>query len=520
MIACHASNPSLLRRGSTVFVLLTATGAATVTGRTSWRAATRQCSRIRQYHKRAHLGSVTTSDASRTRIADLLQKIKPLDQVTSGNVSLLMLLTPGFAKHARDAELPVKLVDSLHAGKDGPASLDSIVAVVDALPPTTQHLSPAEGIAFIVQEGTSTQSVVEQSPIRKSAQRAGSLNFDLPISSQQRWRLQMPLSQTIFSTGLTSTLVSRSHAAGQGKLSREEYLESLTFSMPQQSNSDECHVDCPLVQLTSYRTVQNSMGNIIRTLSSHDGQKSQEEPASRNLEEAVADYFKALDMPPEPVNVWALIIPRSVVASGTVKEATDAFVVKNHDLRQLWLKSKADSRVLQTLLERQARLVKVLSGGGGWGKKAGLLSLDPDLEYSTRELRDDHGWDFDFDQTGEDGTLPSMERQLDQALGSSVEEGDGIVFFVAPKLAAPESADTFTSADTLSFGICEDANASNGVSRDEMTGEQAISYRENSFGMYSATGMALQIRENDVLINKTKLEVPGLRVLLHGKDCK
>jgi hypothetical protein len=70
-------------------------------------------------------------------------------------------------------------------------------------------------------------------------------------------------------------------------------------------------------------------------------------------------------------------------------------------------------------IEKGATLCRVLSGGGGWGAKQGLLSLDPQATYNTvGEAR------FDFS----DGTL---EEQQTSALGNTAKEGDYIQFFTA-----------------------------------------------------------------------------------------
>jgi len=63
-------------------------------------------------------------------------------------------------------------------------------------------------------------------------------------------------------------------------------------------------------------------------------------------------------------------------------------------------------------------LIKV-SGGGGWGAKQGLLSLDPQTTYDAiPEARYDYS----------EGTL---EEQQASALGKIAQEGDSIQFFVA-----------------------------------------------------------------------------------------
>ncbi|GAB7365759.1 hypothetical protein MBLNU230_g7094t1 [Neophaeotheca triangularis] len=322
-------------------------------------------------------------------------------------------------------------------------------------------------------------------PLQREATKPGNAVFNLidahsePASSLDigHQRLQLPLAQTVFSTGLVSTCIRRHYRKNQdaaaGKSlqetliqTKEDKLESyridVPIALPQGSTVASVKFATPLLPLTPLRRVENSMGNIVRKLSfvtarqlnmlESTGERSgvmreQAEaeplPASSELEAMVTKYFEHLSIPPETVNVWALVIPKPLAdllatGRGVTRTGKRLRALTPENITSCWpggKDSRGDdkhnserwSRVLQ-LVQKGAKLCKVLSGGGGWGKKAGLLSLDPDVEYSTRELRQDSGWEFDFEDDSEQG----VAKQQRQALGEVVGEGDGIMFFLSP----------------------------------------------------------------------------------------
>lgn len=71
------------------------------------------------------------------------------------------------------------------------------------------------------------------------------------------------------------------------------------------------------------------------------------------------------------------------------------------------------------LLDVMLTIVPVVSGGGGWGPKQGLLSLDPELKFG--EVTDAR---YDFQD------IESPEEEQRQALGDVASSGDFIQFFM------------------------------------------------------------------------------------------
>lgn len=151
-----------------------------------------------------------------------------------------------------------------------------------------------------------------------------------------------------------------------------------------------------------------------------------------------------------------------------------------------------------------------------------MLSLDPDVQYSTRDLRQDQGWKFDFDGI-DDGTETATEAQKNKALGQIVQKGERIMFFIAPK---PEHVpDTRTQPkDTgwetlldLTFGAIPSSIdlAPQNVASD--TSGATIRHYPGRFGMLSEGGMAVTINTKKRRF-QSKLDVPYGTYVFHHHD--
>lgn len=149
----------------------------------------------------------------------------------------------------------------------------------------------------------------------------------------------------------------------------------------------------PLKPLTSPRRIAAGMGNILKQLDSDSGEP---EGASRELEKVVPKYVETL---PDShsrlgnVKVFARITPHSP----TVHE--DLFTTPG------------------------VRICRVLSGGGGWGSKAGLLSLDPQGESDVEEFAENFENNL-FNAAGH----PGEERRPQTGIAAP---GKYVQFFVA-----------------------------------------------------------------------------------------
>lgn len=512
---------------------------------------------------RVAFGIVATSHPIEATIEDLIKDIQPMPSCrVPGHktpTSLVLLLTPGLARHALDDSLSAAVFHRLQPRPAKPK--DRVLftsAVVDRLPAEVGEPGGSEGMAYLLVRDVREQAPEDKTLYQESAQKPGSLTFRVPRvlhhdqpAPVSDYEFQLPLSQTVFTTGLVSTLIDRTYTFTTKpmklELLSENKLEKQTLELPTMLARNSPHrVTMPLVPLTPFRRINYVMGNIIRKLSSEripvlehlvQGPAERKEasegagedmPASQELESAVSEYFEALTLQPETVSVWAFVIPQNAHfpnLSKLRKLCVDNLLRISEDTgSSAWLpKYKSASNIsrgtadgIRLLMPRGARLIKVLSGGGGWGKKAGLLSLDPDVQYSTRELRQDDGWHFDFDGA-DDNTAAAAEARRDQALGQIVKEGDRIMFLLAPKLEnMPTSkidseAELFpnrTPRSELSFGTIPSSIDVNAQSLPADTDVAVIQHYPNRFGMLSEGGMAVTVNTEQGISGQSKLDVP------------
>lgn len=327
-------------------------------------------------------------------------------------------------------------------------------------------------------------------------------------------RLQLPVANTIFQNGYTSTLVAQRWNSADASTGGPEMLQIKRSRLPDQillmndfvtssGMINTCTLDMPLTAITLPRKVGDSVGNIIRTLEIVDGlNKDKPVPASIELEESVSRWMEMQTHTKERVDIWALVTPYMHKTTNPGMENLS----------------------LQLALESGSHLHKVLSGGGGWGAKQGLLSLDPDIKYGKSQQE---GGDF-FDDDS------NFEAQQKQAFGEIVKPGDIVTFFVLDRSRSSKTqaddvrvsglrktSDMWPSivlttipstADTMPVPITKNTDTPN---------IQPI-FAWNCFGMASE-GMALTIDRSEGANSEetsysvqTKIDVPHTHYL-HGK---
>lgn len=377
-------------------------------------------------------------------------------------------------------------------------------------------------------------------------------------------RVRVPLANTVFQTGEPSTLISStwewSESDCRFRLATRDTGKTAVVNLsaensPTESSSAKSHLhreapalSVPLIPLTTPRQVQGHMGNIIRGVIGPDGVKI---TASTELEQVVPQYFKSRNEPAQATSAWALVIPKEQVqlsAEDTTRLifnnlAADPENLSPEDYKKwtqkgfesVWQQRPPHWNVMvQEALMRGARLHKVLSGGGGWGKKAGLLSLDPmpvGAPVQKPPTRD--GMADDFDSVDE----------FSMALKPVVQDGDFIQFFIS---AAPaqgtDDATAFTRLKQLEenaggdawsweFGVIpstvDSIPGGSWQHTAEASGDMAVF--KGSFGALSEGGLTLMhglsidsktgIAKKD--IKTTMIDVPFSRwsaVRLHLKD--
>lgn len=243
-----------------------------------------------------------------------------------------------------------------------------------------------------------------------------------PGHNLRRFMVILPLANTLFVNGLRSTMFRTTWTLSQD---REFYTPSRRETMIHQWVEvvlpRPIHkISMPLVSLTKQRRVASSMGNIIREV---EGENGEAIPASQELEAAVSDYMKDKQVSGGRTLVYALV---SKPDTGTRISATgdfqtqDSQVDANRNHTKVIPepgKGKASSMYVQSCMTKGSRLHKVVSGGGGWGQKRGLLSLEPH-QQGPQQFDTSHAPD-----TEAEAVMPVLD--------TIAEEGGTVKFFAA-----------------------------------------------------------------------------------------
>lgn len=522
--------------------------------------------------------SVLTSSPQSTSLKHLLDQIPPLT-VKKGHFKkdfalLVFLVTPAYASNARhDSDLFEQTIQRIYSPAADPdrytLNIHSLVAVVDRLPQPSasiHHLAVkdagSEGLAFMftddpvdapgifVEEAEDTTKLIRD--IASSLQIRRSLIFDiltertyhgksegedsLSGSSSRSYSVQVPLANTIFQNGLPTTMIHTRHKKREGKphqVASSRHLNNQTLRLPffaANEQGSNLTLTAPLVPLTEARSVVACMGNIVRRLASgpHIPSKASNDNtilASHELEESVQAYFSARGIPPQTVSVWALVIPKEAFS---IYSTSMVDVLHPQNLKQRWkdnamnwIESAAHTPL--SLLQHHAKLHKVLSGGGGWGKKAGLLSLDPDFSYSSEES----------------GTLAlpffadvDPEVAQESALRDIVSPGDYIQFYMAPTPSADEQIPLHSVPErnpkqqSAEFGtIPSTIDSIPQAAAKEANDGKGFQLYQGHFGALSEVGFALTIHKHDLnnrqhveQLNQTKIDVPFGRFTLLSSE--
>ncbi|KAK5990348.1 hypothetical protein PT974_08615 [Cladobotryum mycophilum] len=260
----------------------------------------------------------------------------------AGHNAAVLLATPDFARTLEDEEFMSQFVKTMSAS----AQVDQfhvLGAIVDHVAPPVGSYKPIQGISVL----------------------RGHLDDMLP----QLWETAPPKSQDDADTvSALSFKLGKPHHAQQVTWSPDRELQVVA----------DLGLFAPLVPLTSPRAVTESFGNIIRGIEV----EGKSIPASTELEEAVNALHKhsiSSGIMSGPVGVWAVVTPYESESSDLAEwlENGPDPIVAGQDVEDVKDLTRATATHLRTLYGLGGRFYKILSGGGGWGAKKGLLSLDP-----------------------------------------------------------------------------------------------------------------------------------------------
>ena len=346
--------------------------------------------------------------------------VKDVGQVLSVP-SVHIFCTPGLAhwldpQHTFLSDLGHNLFNQPRAPRKPSFAVDFVVAVVDRLPGPSQDelppVGPGKVTSFIAPKSFTTsipgfyEGFAIQLPSLTSSEYDSthvdllpdqSRRIILHHSSQSRsWAIALQPANTIFSNGSEATMFRTRMEYHQTGFRSEEGSTSFTrrievseirITHPKIPNQS---LFIPVSPLTKPRRVTSSMGNVVSQL--QDPQNpNQEMPASTELEPAVSKFLS--DHGTASAGVFAYIKNVQSTLDVPPKEETQSALVEAGDTN---VPPITPGQVDWATALQSGTLRKVTGGGGGWGKKRGLLSFDAvtDLNETTESS---YSFDHDYD---------------------------------------------------------------------------------------------------------------------------
>ncbi|KAF2122955.1 hypothetical protein BDV96DRAFT_561749 [Lophiotrema nucula] len=431
--------------------------------------------------KKQHSAILIPSSPATVQPGDLIPHVAPAHAPASTRYPVIFV-TPAFATWLQDPHVFLKpalekLYKQLLIHGHG-HKVHALAAVVDKLPipqaladpNVVQHealrrsLHPPtsdtghEGVAYALLRQT---EMFDERRDEEGSVGQGKIDFVSWGSNKKMGQtgyadtLQLPLANTVFQTGSPFTMFKSTWVVDPNR-KHELVMESktnlkrvgLSIHPAFHGAQSVSALSIPLIPLTYPRLVTEGMGNILRRVRGPDQVDLQ---ASHELEQAVPQYFEARNQAAQAIAVWALVTPAEIVPNmarlaAELVEGEDrprvsapaTFTSPIDIWKAFWRGNPPKwNDLVPSALARGARLHRVLSGGGGWGNKAGLLALDPSF----------HGDELSFSPPT---TEASEEPQdLGSAIHRIVRSQDAVQFFASP--TPPEPASTSYEANSIAL---------------------------------------------------------------------
>ncbi|KID80134.1 uncharacterized protein G6M90_00g012500 [Metarhizium brunneum] len=415
-----------------------------------------------------------------------------------GHDAAVVLATPDLTKQLDDQEFISGLVKLLSAS----ASISDfhlLCAVVDNIAPALGDVVPLQGISVL---RGNVDSLLPQlwhpNPPREKADKdsVAALTFSVGKST-----VTLPLTRTTFHNNRASTLLSNRYSLSEGQPELKDRKEKqwqhvqITLNQPVQSTTD-LGLWAPLSPVTRARKITESFGNIVRGI--EIGGKST--PASTELEDSVNTMLanrKATGSDQGPMGVWAVITPETSESESLVladapnpADTLEGRIVQRKDV-------ETTARYLEQQHQLGSRTYQVLSGGGGWGPKKGLLSLDPQQTH------------FALSEAEE------MERFMKTMDSSGFAPPGAHIQFFVPAMASPEIITCPVTG--VVFGVPL------GIETSGEAGTAPKGYLvADHFGALSSQGVYLSGRTDadSASCYESKISVPGCRIFVGNPEAK
>lgn len=271
--------------------------------------------------------------------------------------------------------------------------IKSLATIVDALPYRKTTLTPQrdlEGLSILFSSGMVNSepslpgSAGDDTNYTLSFISRNGPNALLPsIQGPQPMAIRyvtLPVANTFFVNGNRATLfedvwkVSFSKSSTITDQERRKFAPNITHEKRLDlrtatieagfQGTDLGRCELPLTPLTMPRNITKAMGNVVTEIQLPE----RTAPASTELESSVSKYLSAN---PQAVSAGPLLIYASIRPPMCGTSPGD----------ETRPQDRLHSISLIDTIEGCTRLFRVTGGGGGWGKKQGLLSLDPAVDF-------------------------------------------------------------------------------------------------------------------------------------------
>jgi hypothetical protein len=319
--------------------------------------------------------------------------------------NVIILATPSLAHVLERKDFLQSIVARIYTTSEMPTSQESrlpeldleirsLATIVDALPYGETTVAPqhdSEGLSILFSSGS-----INGEPALPGSVGDDDTNYTLSFISRKSPNtllpsiqghqpmairyMTLPVANTFFVNGNRATIfedvwkVSFSSSSTTSDQEQGRFVPNISHEKRQDlrtatieagfQGTDLGRCELPLTPLTMPRNITKAMGNVVTEIQLPE----RTVPASTELESSVSRY---LSVNPQAASAGPLLIYASVrpPISGTSP------VVETLPQDRLHSISLIDT------FKGCTRLFRVTGGGGGWGKKQGLLSLDPAVDF-------------------------------------------------------------------------------------------------------------------------------------------
>lgn len=419
-----------------------------------------------------------------TRVQDqktILEELPRLgDQQQCSHIKVaVFMVTPQFAHLLDDTSSFLKsAMSSIFAGQSPstPESpIRSVIGIVDKLPGLpAKRGSPSacEGVAYLLAypDGHSTESSAaadDEATVRLRIPNSRPADIAIGKAGLPLLRgpssITVPLANTLFVNGRKTTLIETLWTSTEaGELTAGHSAQVASLNIPTYRPTKTLRRHFPLTRLTTERTVKSSMGNVLREVEL-DGVTV---PASKELEQVIATSAPPAHADGSRPRIFATVIPQN--HSGLAGIPTIGRIFSGMGFH------------------------RVTGGGGGWGQKQGLLSLDPARSYQLADV---------------DSTMPELSQAIDgespgflQQAKSLANAGDRVAFW----RERTEQDEDSPSTSLTKFGWGSEgqsivqrmlvgvASTQDSVQGSTTSAIPTTTRLQHSFGILSERGLALE----------------------------